>query len=93
VFHRPDAENSVTPGRNRVRFSDKAGVASVVQCVVVDRAGGHVEALRGFLVRKPGFDSPCATLAWRLSWLLSPFVPPRQEKGAFHACTLPWIVR
>ena len=24
---------------------------------------------------------------------LSPFVPPRQEKGEFHACTVPWIVR
>jgi len=29
----------------------------------------------------------------RRSPRLSPFVPPRQEKGEFHACTVPWIVR
>ena len=41
------------------------------------------------LLRQPASD-------WRYcgrSPRLSPFVPPRQEKGEFHACTVPRIVR
>jgi hypothetical protein len=52
LFPRPDAENSVTIRRNRVRFPDKAGFASVIQRVAVDRAGGSVEVLLTTLERR-----------------------------------------
>ena len=50
---------------------------------------GHARLRPRGLLRQPASD-------WRYcgrSPRLFPFVPPRQEKGEFHACTVPRIVR
>jgi hypothetical protein len=79
VFPQPGAENSVTIRRRRVRFSERAGFASVLQRVAIDRAGGSIDVLLTTLER------PClARRCFRAAQLIGAFGHDWQSLDVLH---------